>query len=73
VAHFDCVMAKITECEHLGTGDFIAYIGGGRFGVVYYPNPHDKKKIHIRKIIEWEDQNKRAEWRKDVADRYSLT
>jgi hypothetical protein len=72
-AHFDCVMAKLAENEHLGSGDSVAYIGGGRFGIVHHSNVRDKKIVSIKKIIDWEDQNNRAEWRKSVADRFSAT
>jgi hypothetical protein len=72
-AHFDCVAGKIAEHEILETGDTVAYIGAGRFGVVHHRNPQDIKNFTIKRILEWEDKENRAEWRKIVADHFSVT
>ncbi|MDR2028362.1 MAG: hypothetical protein LBP93_02350 [Treponema sp.] len=78
--HFDCVIARLAENEILQKGDAITYIGGGRFGIVHFNNPSDfqgrssdPRKFTIKKIFEWEDKENRAEWRKSIADHYSLT
>jgi hypothetical protein len=34
--HFDCALARLAESEVLESGDVIAYIGGGRFGIVHF-------------------------------------
>ena len=83
--HFDCVAARITGGEKLERGEAVTYIGGGRFGVVCFtgqvnprgpqdrnsgPPSHDFK---IKKIIEWENKEKRAEWRSVICDHYSVT
>jgi hypothetical protein len=75
VVHFDCVMAELTERETLETGDALSYIGGGRFGVVRFGNPGrgEAGRFTIKKILEWEDKENRAEWRGTVADHYSIT
>jgi len=84
--HFECVAAKIAEAEILGKGDEVTYIGGGRFAVVFFPGSggeppqpqrqeprHEPKRdFKIKKIIEWEDKDKRAEWRSLICDRYSV-
>jgi hypothetical protein len=72
-AHFDCVLKKIADNEIQEKGDVISYLGGGRFGVVHYANPRDAKGFKIKKIIEWEDKENRADWRKNLADHFSLT
>ncbi|GHV89271.1 hypothetical protein AGMMS50267_16310 [Spirochaetia bacterium] len=72
-AHFDCIIAKIAEKEVQDRGDVVAYIGGGRFGVVHYQNPQDTKNFKIKKIIEWEAKENRAGWRQPIADRFSTT
>jgi hypothetical protein len=72
-AHFDCVLGKIADNEIREKGDVISYLGGGRFGVVHYGNPHDVKGFKIKKIIEWEDKENRADWRKTIADHFSVT
>jgi len=83
--HFDCVAAKIAESENLEKGDMITYIGGGRFGVVCFANrdsqdrasdrsfPQEFRDFKIKKIIEWENKDKRAEWRSTISDHYSAT
>lgn len=71
-AHFDCVLNKIAETEKIGPNEKIAYIGQGRFGVIYYENPRDAKHFSIRKIIEWEGRDQeRGEWRNEMAGLYS--
>jgi hypothetical protein len=72
-AHFDCIVKRLAETERLEKGDVIAYIGGGRFGVVHFGGSRDKRAFKILKIFEWEKKSDRAEWRKKVSDHYSLT
>ncbi|MDR3338287.1 MAG: hypothetical protein LBT16_13900 [Treponema sp.] len=72
-AHFDCVLEKVTDNEAQEKGDVVSYIGGGRFGVVHYANPQDVRGFKIKKIIEWEDKENRADWRKNIADHFSVT
>jgi hypothetical protein len=71
--HFDCVIARLAENETLERGDAVTYIGGGRFGVVHFSNPQDPRNFTIKKIFEWEDKENRADWRRSLADRYSIT
>ena len=71
--HFDCVITRISQGEKLGPGDSIAYIGGGRFGIVNYKNPANSHSFVIKKIFEWEIRENRAEWRQIISDHYSLT
>lgn len=69
--HFDCVLEKLKSQEKIASNEHIAYIGQGRFAVIRYENPHDTKKFTISKTIEWEDKNKPADWRGEMADLYS--
>jgi hypothetical protein len=69
-AHFDCVKEKIEAQENLTEGDVVAYIGGGRFGVVGFSAD---KPFTIKKIIEWEATTARSDWRTELANRYSST
>jgi len=129
--HFDCVTARIAFGERLEKGDSIAYIGGGRFGIVSFGGPGTSARsspgamaadsqdrtlnengtlsenggrgfqgssqsgrsfqgsshiqmtgrstsppgrgFTIKKIIEWENKDKRAEWRSIISDHYSVT
>ncbi|MDR1428855.1 MAG: hypothetical protein LBI85_01070 [Spirochaetaceae bacterium] len=72
-AHFECILGALGERETLEEGDEMSYIGGGRFGVVHYSNPQDRRNFQIKKILQWEDQNIRSDWRRQVTDRYSTT
>lgn len=71
--HFDCVIERIAESESLGENEKVVYIGGGRFGVVHFENPNDPKRFQIKKMLQWEEKEKRSPWRRDVADQYSAT
>jgi hypothetical protein len=88
--HFDCVSARIAFGEKLEKGESIAYIGGGRFGIVSFGNsagktgmpqesrqdrssPQAGRDFTIRKIIEWEKMDKRAEWRSLICEHFSVT
>ncbi len=69
--HFDCALEQLCDVEKLETGDKVTYIGQGRFGIVNFANPHDMKHFTIKKIIDWEDKDKKAPWRGEMADIYS--
>lgn len=71
--HFDCVLARLAEAENIGEGEKVVYLGGGRFGVVQFETPGDQRKFRIRKTLQWEEKEKRADWRRQVADLYSST
>lgn len=70
-AHFDCVLTKVKESEPVSENEKISYIGQGRFAVLYYENPRDQRKFSIKKIIEWEDREKKSEWREEISELYS--
>ncbi|MGP1593686.1 MAG: hypothetical protein ACTTH8_00310 [Treponema sp.] len=69
--HFDCVLNYLQETEPLHEGETITYIGQGRFAVIKYVSQVIMKDFSIIRIIEWEDKNKRAEWRGEIADLFS--
>lgn len=69
--HFECVLAEIEKNESIGQNEKIAYIGQGRFGVLYYENIRDQKHFQIKKIIEWEDKERNSEWRDELSSVYS--
>jgi diphthamide synthase subunit DPH2 len=71
--HFDCIIAKIAESETLEKEDTIAYIGGGCFGILRCTGSQHKPRFTIKKVVEWEDREQRAPWRKMLSDRYSTT
>jgi len=71
--HFDCALRKLSDRETLHEGETLTYIGGGRFGVIQFPNPQDTNHFVIKRTIQWEDKDNRAPWRRTVADNFSLT
>ena len=75
--HFECVSARISGGEILEKGDVVTYIGGGRFGIVCFNSSGNSRPasrdFKIKKIIEWENKDKRADWRSLISDRYSIT
>ena len=71
--HFDCVIARIVEMEHLENSDSVCYIGGGRFGIIHYNNPPDMRDFTIKKILEWEIKDKEYEWRTPISEYFSIT
>lgn len=71
--HFDCVRDRIAQNEQLSEGDTITYIGGGRFGIVHFPVQGNTKEFEIKKILQWEEKDKRSDWRNDIADNFSST
>ena len=54
-----------------GEKEKVVYIGQGRFGVLYFENPRDQRKFTIKKVIEWEDRDKKSEWREELSGLYS--
>lgn len=69
--HFDCVFAEVEKSETLGPNEKIAYIGQGRFGVLYYENIRDQRHFTIKKIIDWENKEVKSEWREEIGSLYS--
>lgn len=69
--HFDCVMNELSAQEKLEQNEKIAYIGQGRFGILYFENPRDQRKFTIKKIIEVEDRDTKPEWREEISGLYS--
>lgn len=69
--HFDCVLEKLNEQEKLLENEKITYIGQGRFAVAWFENPHDLRHFAIRRIIEWEERDKKYDWRNNIADLFS--
>jgi len=64
-AHFDCVAAKIAGAENLEKGDTITSQDRG--------TTPGNREFRIKKIIEWENKDKRAEWRSLISEHYSVT
>ena len=69
--HFDCVLNQVKESEPTGENEKVAYIGQGRFAVLHYENIRDQRHFTIKKIIDWEDKDKKSEWREEIGSLYS--
>ena len=69
--HFECVMNRLNETEKVGQNEKICYIGQGRFGILYFENPRDQRHFTIKKIIEWEERDKKIDWRDEMSGLYS--
>ena len=70
--HFDCIVKKLSEHEHLSEKDRMTYIGNGKFAVLHFENPHDMRHFSIVKEIEWERaEDTRSAWREEMAGLYS--
>ena len=69
--HFDCVLEELQNRETLEENQQVTYIGQGRFAVVHFPNMQDTRKFSIVKIIEWEEKDKKFDWRQEIAGMYS--
>ncbi|HHU37512.1 MAG TPA: hypothetical protein GXZ47_09855 [Treponema sp.] len=69
--HFDCVLLFLQGSEKIEGSQSLLYIGQGRFAVVEYTDPADKRKFTIIRVIEWEGRETRAEWRGEIAGHYS--
>lgn len=69
--HFECIMKQLESSETLGQNEKIAYIGQGRFAVLYYENMRDQRHFQIKKVIEMEDREKRSQWRDEMSGLYS--
>ncbi len=65
-AHFDCVMKKLEETEHLEEGDSIAYLGGGSFGIIR-KNSQNSTGFEIKKKIDFENKENIGAWRKKLS------
>jgi hypothetical protein len=69
--HFDCVLQLLDEQESRAPSEKIAYIGQGRFAVVYFDNLSDTRNFSIRRIIQWESPDNPAPWRTEIAGLFS--
>jgi hypothetical protein len=71
VFHVECVIQRLRDGERLEAGEEIAYIGGGRFGVVQRDDNRNLRNFKIKKIIDWEIGYSSMPWRQNIADHFS--
>lgn len=68
-AHFDCVLTRLIETERPGPGERVIYLGAGTFAVADYGNNPTGTKFTIKRKIQYEEKDKRADWRKDITSK----
>ncbi len=69
-AHFDCVLKQLSETEDLKKGEKITYLGNGVFAVVKLkPGNNNGLNFTIVKKVQFENKDKKAEWRKKIGRR----
>jgi hypothetical protein len=66
-AHFDCIITRLIEQEKPGPTERVIYLGAGSFALIDVgPNPN-MTKFTIKKRIQYEEKDKKSEWRKPLA------
>ncbi len=69
-AHFDCVVKQLAEQEQLKKGEKISYLGNGTFAVIKMnQGGKGSPAFTIIKKIQYEEKDKKAEWRKKISKR----
>jgi hypothetical protein len=66
-ARLESVIERLSESEGLGPNERIAYIGQGNFGVVEERKENGKKRVVVKRRIEYENGRDAQEWRKELS------
>ncbi len=69
VSHFDCVLRKIEQDEHLVSGQKVGYIGNGTFAVIQYEKKNFTGRFSIIKCIKIETKESTDRMRHVVDER----
>ena len=70
-AHFDCVVREIAKGESLESDERISYLGKGTFGVLSFRGGGGPVRYLIRKRIQYESPEKKADLRESPGGRPS--
>lgn len=65
-AHFECIMRDLSREIQLGPHERLHYLGSGCFGVVKLEEGKGLSDYSIVRRIQYEDNDKKAEWRKQI-------
>ena len=65
--HFDCVLRRLAEEEHLAPDERICYLGHGVFGVGQPRQSSGPVKFVIKKRIQYENTEQSYDWRKQIS------
>lgn len=66
-ANFDSVVKRLEAQEPLQEGERIVYLGKGSFGIVAEESEKGRKRMVIRKRIQYEDTHENYQWRKELS------
>ncbi len=67
-AHFDCILKQLESRETLESDEKICYLGNGSFGIIK-TRAGGPMKFFVRKRIQYEEAEKKYDWRKKVSSR----
>jgi len=63
--HFECALNIVRKELNSGEDEKIIYLGNGSFAVVNLED-YQHKRLAIRRQINWEDVEKRDDWRMEL-------
>ncbi|WP_455381206.1 hypothetical protein [Salinispira pacifica] len=66
-AHFECVVRRIGEDEHISSGERVVYLGNGSFGIVEDQSAAGDSKYVIKRRIQFEEPDRSIAWRKELS------
>jgi NAD-dependent SIR2 family protein deacetylase len=69
-AHFECIVKWLSDAEKLAEDEKLVYLGGGVFGVVP-ANFVQGQKLAVKRMIQYENKEKKPDWRKELSSRYA--
>jgi hypothetical protein len=68
--HFECVLRWLGDAEKILPDERLVYLGNGAFGVTA-ANLGGNQRIAIKRMIQYEQKDKKPEWRKEISARYA--
>jgi hypothetical protein len=66
-AHFDCIITRLIEQEKPAPTERVIYLGAGAFALIEVGPTPNMTKFTIKKRIQYEDKEKKLEWRKALS------
>jgi hypothetical protein len=69
-AHFECILKWLSDAEKIAEDEKLVYLGGGTFGVVA-ANFVQGQKLTVKRMIQYENKEKKPDWRKELSSRYA--
>ncbi len=66
-AHFECIMRELATEVQLTPQERLHYLGSGCFGIVQFEEGKGLSSFSIKRKIQYEDANNKADWRKKIS------